>query len=67
MLDCGSDFHPVGRDEVGAFDRIVREQIDGLDAQTMIIDLAQRSRDDARLYLARERHPRSAASSKFSM
>src|SRR5262249_38268656 len=51
MLDCGSDFHPTGYDDVGAYDRIVRQHVDGLAAQTAVVQIARRDRDGAQAYV----------------
>jgi hypothetical protein len=36
MMDCGSDFRATGDNDVGAYERIVRQHVDGLAAQSAV-------------------------------
>ncbi len=51
MMDCGSDFHPTGDNDVGAYERIVRQHVDGLAAQSAVEEIARRDRADAQAYV----------------
>ncbi len=51
MMDCGSDFHPMTNDDVGAYDRLVRQHVDALAAQSAVEEIARRDRNDAQAYL----------------
>jgi dolichyl-diphosphooligosaccharide--protein glycosyltransferase len=52
MLDCGSDFHPLRGQDVGAYDLLLRQQIDPLAARTLLVDLVRQDRRGAADLLA---------------